>query len=73
VTYAITGVAVSLVVAVVDSSFLEQDEKDIVKIINRSREKYISYFFSLDNVEEVVIHSYKLKFFNPNFIKTISN
>ena len=47
VTSASIGAVVSVVVVVVDSSsFVEQDEKDIVKIINKSRSIYIFILFN---------------------------
>ena len=41
----IAALGVAAVAAVVDSSFLEQDEKDNVKIIKRSRGIYIFILF----------------------------
>ena len=48
VTSASIGAVVSVVVVVVvdSSSFVEQDEKDIVKIINKSRSIYIFILFN---------------------------
>ena len=46
VTSASIGAVVSVVVVVDSSSFVEQDEKDIVKIINKSRSIYIFILFN---------------------------
>ena len=59
-----------LILIILTLSFLEQDEKDIVKIPKRSRGIYIFILFLCRKFEKVGLKSHKFKLFNPIDILT---